>query len=129
MRTRLVDYIKMMGGRYAWRLATEKFRFEIGKQYLVYINFALLIVAASREIQNYIDVSTPVLVVLGVPAAFVGSWVLGVFLDRLFNFPGLEMEVKTRRNPHMKEISRQLKEIQKEMAELRKDVELIKVRR
>ena len=37
----------------------QKYRFDLGRQFLVYVNFALLIIAASDKILSLIHISEP----------------------------------------------------------------------
>jgi hypothetical protein len=64
---------------FLWR---QKFRFELGYRFLVILNFALLVLAASDKIRKVVDVSTTTLVLVMIPMAFLGMWAFGYIMDR-----------------------------------------------
>lgn len=78
----------------------QKYRFDLGRQFLTYANFVLLIVAASDKIQTVIPLRITQLVLIAVPLAFIGSWLFGYFLDEIVRFPQSQMLVSEKRSPH-----------------------------
>ena len=65
-------------------LFAQKYRFDQGLQFLVFVNFALLILTASDKLKvifglNRISEVAALMVVLG----FVGTWAFGLFLDKI----------------------------------------------
>lgn len=78
----------------------QKYRFDLGRQFLTYVNFALLIIAASDKIQTVFPLRIREMVLLFLPLAFLGSWVFGYFLDTVVRFPQSQMLVSESRSPH-----------------------------
>ncbi|MFA5927745.1 MAG: hypothetical protein WC838_00370 [Candidatus Margulisiibacteriota bacterium] len=72
-----------------WRdfLIRQKTRFDLGIQFLTFLNFALLVMAASDKIKIFIPMQTRLLVVAFVPLAFFGVWAFGHFLEKVVKFP------------------------------------------
>ncbi len=69
---------KVRDGFYA-----QKYRFDQGIQFLVFLNFALLVVTASDKLKAFFGIdNTPMLVVGLILLAFVGVFVFGYVLDR-----------------------------------------------
>jgi len=86
----------------------QKFRLDLGRNFLTYINFMLLIVAASDKIQTKFVISTKLLVLIILPIGFIGSWAFGYFLDVFVKFPQKEKEVSESRSPYWQEIRTKL---------------------
>ena len=78
----------------------QKYRFDLGRQFLVYVNFALLIIAASDKIKLVIDVSTTELLIILVPLCFVATYLLGYILDKFVKFPQASQMVEAKRSPY-----------------------------
>jgi hypothetical protein len=78
----------------------QKYRFDLGRQFLTYVNFVLLIVAASDKIQAVFPLRIRELILVAVPLAFIGSWIFGYFLDAVVRFPQSQMMVSESRSPH-----------------------------
>jgi hypothetical protein len=78
----------------------QKYRFDLGRQFLTYVNFALLIIAASDKLQAVFPLRIREMILLFVPLAFLGSWVFGYFLDTVVRFPQSQMMVAESRSPH-----------------------------
>lgn len=60
----------------------QKYRFDMGTQWLTLVNFILLVVASSEKLGKWLhvaDVST--LMVIMVPCAILGVWAFGTFMD------------------------------------------------
>jgi hypothetical protein len=78
----------------------QKYRFDLGRQFLTYVNFILLIIAASDKLQPILHLRIREMVLIAVPLAFFGSWAFGYFLDRIVRFPQSQMMVSESRSPH-----------------------------
>ena len=60
----------------------QKYRFDIGLQFMVFLNFTLLVVTASDKLKQIIPIDTRYLLVILVPSAFIGMWLFGYILDK-----------------------------------------------
>jgi len=78
----------------------HKYRFDLGRQFLVYVNFALLIIAASDKIKLVIDLKTTELLLILVPLSFIATYVLGYILDKFVKFPQASQIVEAKRSPY-----------------------------
>ena len=81
------DFMKKILLRLRDGFVLFKFRFDAGLSFLVFINFALLIVAASSGLQKIWDVSIFVLWAVIVPIGLMGAWAFGWFLDEIVKYP------------------------------------------
>lgn len=57
----------------------QKFRFDVGQTFLVFINFALLMVTASDKLSEMFGFKIELSVII--PCGFVAIWLLGFFMD------------------------------------------------
>lgn len=78
-------------------LARQKFRFDLGQSFLTVINFAFVVVAASGTLAQVAHLRTRTMLVIAVPAAVAGVWLLGYTLDRM-RFSQAYQEEQNRRN-------------------------------
>lgn len=78
----------------------QKYRFDLGRQFLVYVNFALLIIAASDKIKLVIDLKTTELLLILVPLSFIATYILGYVLDKFVKFPQASQMVEAKRSPY-----------------------------
>jgi len=85
-----------------WRrsIVEQKYRFDLGRQFLVYVNFALLIIAASDKIKLVINLSTTELLMVLVPLSFIATYLLGYVLDKFVKFPQASQMVEAKRSPY-----------------------------
>ncbi|NOZ77164.1 MAG: hypothetical protein GXO65_05755 [Euryarchaeota archaeon] len=75
----------------------QKYRFDLGTQFLAYVNFALLIITASDKLQLVLPFRIREMLVIFVP--FAGAWAFGYFLDRVVKFPQTQALTAERRSP------------------------------
>jgi hypothetical protein len=78
----------------------QKYRLDLGRQFLTYVNFILLIVAASDKLQTVLPLRIREMLLLAVPLAFIGSWAFGYFLDQVVKFPQSQILVSESRSSH-----------------------------
>jgi hypothetical protein len=73
--------------RWKWFLLNQKYRFDLGHQFLVFLNFTLLVIAASDKLRYYTNIPrTWMLVAAAVPFGFVSVWLFGLFLDKVVRY-------------------------------------------
>jgi hypothetical protein len=77
----------------------QKYRFDLGTQFLAYVNFALLIITASDKIQVFLPFRIREMLVFFIPLAFVGAWTFGYILDRVVKFPQTQALTAEKRSP------------------------------
>lgn len=62
----------------------QKYRFDLGLQFLALLNFALLVITASDKLKTYFHINnTGNLILIMIPLAFVCMWCFGFFLDKV----------------------------------------------
>jgi uncharacterized membrane protein YuzA (DUF378 family) len=82
-------------------LFNQKFRFDLGYQFLGFLNFSLLLVAASDKIKPFIGIkSTWTMLALAIPIGYAGVWMFGWFLDRVMRYNQNYSDAQHERNPH-----------------------------
>jgi hypothetical protein len=89
-----------------WR---QKYRFDLGYQFMTFVNFILLVVVTAKSLGFQ---ALPVLI-LAIPLAFVGVWCWGYFLDRVMNAQQTNEKIWFDRSPINKEHIRKTEEIHK----------------
>jgi hypothetical protein len=86
--------------RWKWFFFNQKYRFDLGYQFLALINFILLVITASDKLRYYTNISrTWVLVICAVPFGFAGVWIFGYFLDRVVKYGQAYNLEAVKRNP------------------------------
>ena len=83
---------------------TQKFRFDMSTQFMVFINFALLVITASPHIQGFlhnrfgVEIQINMIIPIFIALALFGVWLFGFTLDKL-NYWQEIRTVQTYRNP------------------------------
>lgn len=100
----------------------QKYRFDLGFQFLAIVNFMLLVITTATSLRAYMHLpKTSVLLALAVPSAFLGVWLFGWFLDRVVRYGQAYNIEAHRRNPVAEEHIALLKSIQAEVRALRSE--------
>jgi len=91
----------------------QKYRFDLGVQFLVFINFALLVLTASDKLKGIISIqlTTGQILLIAVPAAFVGMWVFGYILDQIVQYQHYQELESQKRSPGYKTTQEKLDRI------------------
>ncbi len=76
----------------------EKYRFDQGNAFLVFVNFALLVASLVRQSNGNVD-SIKYYVIAGL----FGTWFLGYILDRVVRVQEIQEKVILKRSPIWKE--------------------------
>jgi len=91
---------------------TQEYRFRLGQSFLVFVNFSLLVTAASSKLEWISGLGrTRHVLLLLVPLAFVGVWVCGWVMDRIVNAPKEQARISNNRNPAIVELLDNTREI------------------
>lgn len=98
----------------------EQFHLDLGKQFLAYVNFALLVMVASEQIKTYVPLRTHQLLILAVPASFTGAWLFGIFLDKIAHFHESQSRIHEERSPAWKATQRKLGDIERKLSSIEK---------
>lgn len=102
-----------MKGRIANFLFAQKFRFDLGRDFMGVINFGLLLVAASDKLKSWFGIDkTSTFVVLAVAGGFFCVWLWGFFMDRVMRYNENYSNAQHKRNPHALENYERLKRIE-----------------
>ncbi len=83
-------------------LAKQKFRFDLGTAFLSVVNFAFVVIAASDKLALLVDVPVKLMVLVLVPVAVGGAWLLGLLLDKM-QFQNAYQDELNHRNEMLKE--------------------------
>jgi len=99
----------------------QKYRFDLGLQFLVFLNFALLILTASDKLKAILGLEhiSEVMILL-LPLGFIGAWAFGWFLDRVVHSPQTAERESVKRSLVWQENFRKLDGIEAELKALRK---------
>ena len=89
----------------------QKTRFDLGIQFLTFVNFTLLVMTASDKIKLWIPVPTKYLVITFVPLAFIRVLLFGVFLEKFVKFPQQVDRVKSGLSPSYQKTQEKLDKI------------------
>lgn len=107
--------------RWKWFLFHQKYRFDLGHQFLVFLNFTLLLITASDKLRYYTNIPrTWVLVAVAVPLGFAGVWLFGTFLDKVVRYGQAYNIEAAKRNPLIEEQMAQLKRLEEKMDRIEK---------
>lgn len=94
-------------------LSEQKYRLDLGFQVWPIVQFSLLIIAASDKLLKITGLpKTWMLLLISIPAAFLGVWLVGYILDKLKYMEGY-IEAQMKRNPSRDEMLFHLEEIKK----------------
>jgi len=94
-------------------LFTQEYRFRLGQSLLTFVNFSLLVVAASGKLEWVTGLPrTRYLLMVAVPAAMVCVWACGWVMDRVVNAPRIQSRIAEERTPYVAEIIESLKRIE-----------------
>lgn len=96
----------------------QRFRFDMATQFLVFINFALLVITASPQVHTFLEdelhiaVNSYFLVASMVFLAFLSIWLFGFFLDKAKYWQEIT-RVQTFNNPIFVKILENTEELKK----------------
>ncbi|MFQ6137166.1 MAG: hypothetical protein ACE5PM_08310 [Candidatus Hydrothermarchaeales archaeon] len=80
-------------------LIEQQYRFDFGKQFFAYVNFALLLIVASDKLKAIFPFRIRDMLVIFIPLAFVGTWIFGYFLDKVLKLPARRIYMSEKRSP------------------------------
>ena len=103
---------------------TQKVRFDWGMQFLVFVNFSLLVITASDKLRGILPfhLGTNQLLIVMIPLAFIGTWLFGFFLDVVVKFPQQQMNVINERNPYIMELVANTRKIHKDQKDIKQRI-------
>ena len=105
-----------MLSRWKWFFFNQKYRFDLGQQFLAMVNFALLVIAASDKLRYYTGIQRAwLMVVFAVPLGFLGMWLVGFFLDRVVKYGQAYNLEAVKRNPVWDEQKAYLRSIEEKL--------------
>lgn len=76
----------------------EKYRFDQGNAFLVFLNFALLVISLVKQSNGKES-----MIIYYVLAGLFGTWLLGYFLDRVVHIQDAQEKIALKRSPIWKE--------------------------
>ncbi|HAF94934.1 MAG: hypothetical protein A2X34_00360 [Elusimicrobia bacterium GWC2_51_8] len=115
--------IKKGSARWKWFFLNQKYRFDMGHQFLVILNFALLVIATSDKLRYYTYIPrTWILLLVAVPAGFGGVWLFGYLLDKA-RYGQAYIREAGKRNPVWEEQNAALQRIESELSAIKNSLE------
>jgi len=106
----------------------EKYRFDQGNAFLVFLNFTLLVISLVRQSHGNEN-----MIAYYIFLGFLGTWVLGYFLDRVVRVQDAQEKIAFKRSPIWKENfihhdkhNNKIIEVYKKLDQIEKIVEEIK---
>lgn len=110
--------------KWKWFLLGQKYRFDMGHQFLVIVNFALLIITASDKLRYYTNIPrTWLLLVIMIPSGFLGVWLFGCFLDKVVKYQQAYTLESVKRDPFWEQDRAFFRKIEAELAFIRGKLE------
>ena len=103
--------IKTLFDKFNKTYAYAKFHWDIGNILLGFINFALLVIAASPVIQQYWKVPLPRIVSILVPVSIFLCWLFGYIMDKYMDYQRNYYRHSYDRVPQLDEIKAQIEEL------------------
>lgn len=76
----------------------EKYRFDQGNAFLVFLNFTLLVISLVKQSHG-----NESMVLYYILLGFIGTWILGYFLDKVVKVQDAQEKVALKRSPIWKE--------------------------
>lgn len=102
---------------------TQKYRFDLGYQFLALLNFTLLVITASDKLRYYTNLPrTWMLVAIDVPLSFCGVWLFGLFLDNVIRYGQAYNIEAGKRNPINEEQLNALRRIEQRLDDLTRKI-------
>ena len=101
----------------------QKYRFDLGLQFLVFVNFALLIITASEKLKAVFGLEhiTELLMVL-LPLGFFGAWGFGWFMDSVVKAQTQAEFESGKRSPLWQKSFQASEETRKEVRDLKREI-------
>lgn len=100
---------------------SQKYRFDLGLQLLTFVNFALLVITASQTLKSFFGIGKITdLLIISLPLAFIGVWIVGYFLDTVVKQQQQTEEEYSKRSILWQKNFEQQKQILTELKKLRK---------
>ncbi len=114
--------VKQGSANWKWFFLSQKYRFDMGHQFLVIMNFTLLVITASDKLRYYTDIPrTWMLLLIAVPAGFGGVWLFGYLLDKARYSQAYILEAG-KRNPILEEQNAAFRRIESELSAIRQSL-------
>lgn len=115
-------------------LVTQKFRFDLAIQFIVFVNFVLLSITAAGQVQLLlnrwgIEFDVYSIIIYVIIFSFGMTWVFGYLLDRYVKYWQTIVNIHNIRNPQVMETLRNTREIKKLLKKLDKRINKIESRR
>jgi len=66
---------------------SQKYRFDLGNQFMIFLNFTLLVLTAGDKLKKLMGIQYDWVLILFVPVGFLGMWAFGFFLDKVVRAP------------------------------------------
>lgn len=94
----MTELIKRKLSRFRTIFFREKYRFDQGNAFLVFLNFSMLVMSLVRQSNGKQN-----MIFWYVLLGFTGTWVLGYFLDKVVRVQDAQEKIAFKRSPIWKE--------------------------
>ena len=101
----------------------QKYRFDLGLQFLVFVNFALLVITAGDKLRQLFGWKTSESLLLLLPLAFIATWGFGYFLDKVVRSPQAQERQSISRSEAWNKLYRKLDRIEGKVEKIQKEKE------
>ncbi|MFA4996440.1 MAG: hypothetical protein WC536_04855 [Patescibacteria group bacterium] len=116
----MTEMIKQKLSEFRYSFFREKYRFDQGNAFLVFLNFSLLVMSLVRQ-----NNGNPNMVYWYVVMGFIGTWILGYFLDKIVRVQDASERVAFKRSPIWKENFSHHKQINKKIEKINTKIDNI----
>jgi len=106
----------------------EKYRFDQGNAFLVFLNFTLLVISLVRQSHGNEN-----MILYYIILGFIGTWILGYFLDKVVRVQDAQEKIAFKRSPiwqenfnHHHNHKSKINEVNKKLEKIEKIVKEIK---
>jgi len=124
----MTEIIKQKLSEFRYSFFREKYRFDQGNAFLIFLNFSLLVISLVKQ-----NNGNPSMIAWYVIIGFAGTWLLGFYLDKIVRVQDISERVAFKRSPiwkenfsHHSQINKKIEKINKKINNIHRLVEEIK---
>ena len=93
----------------------QYFRVLISLSFITFINFILLVIAASDKLKTFLPFDTIYILLIIVPTTILSTWFIGYLLDTKVKYMQQMTKTQTERHPPMLEMLERVKRIEEKL--------------
>jgi len=116
----MTEIIKQKLAIFRYSFFREKYRFDQGNAFLVFLNFTMLVTSLVRQSHG-----NQSMIAWYVVMGFTGTWILGYFLDKIVRVQDASERVAFKRSPIWKENFNHHNQINRKIEKINRKVDTI----